>query len=253
MPTPLIMPPTTTASGEQRAGEDAGGVGPRAGGELAGSEAGEANGGERKNVGEGDQRGGAEHGARIVALRVFDFLRDGAGVVPAHVVPHGDGDGAGEVGGSDGLQKGAGAVAVPRPEAGGDEDDEGREQDAEERDRGLADGLGAAEIPERAAEDDGELPEGAAIAGGPGGREAAEVEDEDGGVDGHVEDAGGEREPGLLKAPEAAEGAAHPDVEAAFGRDGAGELADHERGGEAPDEGDDGEQEERARRSRLCR
>ena len=108
------------------------------------------------------------------------------------------------------------------------------------------------EVPERAAKDDGECPEDAAIAGGPGGREAGEVEDEDGGIDGHVEDAGGEREPGLLKAPEAAEGAAHPDVEAAFGRDGAGELADHERGGEAPDEGDDGEEEERARVAGLA-
>ena len=61
-------------------------------------EAGEGDGEQRKNVGDGDQRGGDEHGARVVALRVFDFLRDGGGVVPAHVVPEGDGDGAGEIG-----------------------------------------------------------------------------------------------------------------------------------------------------------
>ena len=37
-----------------------------------------------------------------------------------------------------------------------------------------------------------------------------------------------------------------PDVEAAFVGDGGGEFADHQRGGEAPEDGDDGEQKERA-------
>ncbi len=231
---------------EQRAGEDAGGVGPGTCRELAGGEACEGDRGERKDVGESDQGGGSQHGAGVVVLRVFDFLGDGAGVIPAHVVPHGDGDGAGEIGCGDGLEEGSGAVAVPGPEAGGDEHDKGSEKDAEERNGRLADGFGSGEIPEGAAEDDGEGPEGGAVASGPGGSEAAEVENEDGGVDGHVEYAGGEGEPRFLKAPKAAESAADPDVEAAFGGDGAGEFTDHERGGQAPDEGDDGEEEEGA-------
>ena len=144
------------------------------------------------------------------------------------------------------MEKRAGAVAMPRPKACGDQDDEGCEQHAEEGDRGLADGFGAAEIPEHAADDDGEFPEDAKAAGGPCGSEAAKVEDEDGRIDGHVEDAGGDRQPTFLKAPEAAEGAANPDVEAAFGWDGAGQFADHERSGEAPDEGNDGEKDKRA-------
>ena len=40
----------------------------------------------------------------------------------------------------------------------------------------------------------------------------------------------------FLESPERAETAAHPDVKAAFGRDGCGELADHERGGQAPEQ-----------------
>ena len=82
--------------------------------------------------------------------------------------------------------------------------------------------------------------------GGEAGASVREIEDEGGGVDGHVEDAGGEGEPGFLKSPEASHGAADPDVEAAFFGDGAGEFADHEGGGEAPEEGDEGEEEERA-------
>jgi hypothetical protein len=85
-----------------------------------------------------------------------------------------------------------------------------------------------------------------------GGRDAGEIEDEDDGVDGHVEDAGGEREPCLLKAPEGAEGAADPDVVAAFRREGGGEFADHEGGGEAPDEGDAEEQEQGAAVARVA-
>ncbi len=155
-------------------------------------------------------------------LRILDFLGNGAGVVPAHVVPHGDGDCARQVGNSDGLQEGSAAVAVPHPETRGDEHDEGCEEDAEERDRRLADGFGSGKIPERAANDDGEFPKSAAVAVRPRGQEAAEVEDEDGGVDGHVEDARSEGQPGFLKSPKATEGAADPDIETTFGRDGTG-------------------------------
>ena len=132
------------------------------------------------------------------------------------------------------------------PEAGGDQDDEGGEQNGEEADGSLADGLGSAQVPGGAGEDDGQLPERGAGPRGEAGRDAGEIEDEDDRVDGHVEDAGGEREPCLLKSPEGAEGAAHPAVVAALLRQGGGELADHERGGQAPDQRDEEQEEEGA-------
>ena len=132
------------------------------------------------------------------------------------------------------------------PQADGDEDGEGREQKGEEADGSLADGLCSAQVPCGADEDDSQLPERGAWASGERGRDAGEVEDEDYGVDGHVEDAGCEREPGLLKSPEGAEGAAHPAVVASLLGQSGGELADHERGGQAPDQRDEEQQEEGA-------
>ena len=55
-------------------------------------------------------------------------------------------------------------------------------------------------------------------------------------VERHVKDAGGEREPTFLVTPEGPEAATHPNIKAAFVGDGGGEFADHERGGQAPDE-----------------
>ena len=133
-------------SEEAGAANGAGGVGPRAGGELAGGNAGQADGGERDYICGGHQRGGDEHGAGVVALRGFDFLRDGGGVVPAHVVPERDGDGAGKGwrGDRGAQQSDTAAEAIAKrecragegvrmreeslPEAGANEDDEGCEQ-----------------------------------------------------------------------------------------------------------------------------
>jgi len=79
------------------------------------------------------------------------------------------------------------------------------------------------------------------MVGGERGRQLAEILNGQRRVDGHIEDRGGERKPGFLKAPEPAERAADPDVEAAFLGHGRGEFADHEGGGQAPDEGNDGQ------------
>ena len=73
------------------------------------------------------------------------------------------------------------------------------------------------------------------MADGERGCEVLEVEHERGGVDGHVEDGSGEREPCLLKPPEGTDRASHPGVEATFGRNCRGELAEHEGGGQAPE------------------
>ncbi len=82
---------------EIRTGDGVGGVGPGAGGEAVGGDAGEADRKQRQNISDGDEGGGGEHRKRVVALRAFDLLGDGGGVVPAHIVPERDGDGAGEV------------------------------------------------------------------------------------------------------------------------------------------------------------
>src|SRR5450631_2439309 len=74
-------------------------------------------------------------------------------------------------------------------------------------------------------------------------RDAGEISDKNDWVDGHVEDAGSEREPSLLKSPEAAQGATDPAVVAPlFGKSG-GQFTDHERGGQTPDEWNDEQQE----------
>ena len=121
------------------------------------------------------------------------------------------------------------------PEAEHDKDRERREKQSKEPDRVVAD-LGRAEqVPEAAQNHNRQRPEIGARAGGERGAELAQVEHEDGGIKRHVEDAGGEREPALLIAPEGREAAAHPHVKAALGGDGRGQLADHQRGGQTPE------------------
>src|SRR5262245_54502496 len=53
-------------------------------------------------------------------------------------------------------------------------------------------------------------------------------------VDRHVENAGYQREPGFLKAPEISQTPPHPGVVPALLRQGARKFADHERGRQAP-------------------
>ena len=139
------------------------------------------------------------------------------------------------------------------PESENDEDDEGRKEQ-----RGHPDGVSAhagraAQVPRAAKDDDSQRPEVIAWRGGERGTEFAQVEDEDGGVERHVKDAGREREPAFLVAPERAESAANPDVEAAFGRNGGGELADHQRGGQAPNEGQDEQNDDGPAKARAAK
>ena len=116
--------------GEHRAAEEAGGVCPGTGREACGGDADGPDGEQRKRVDAHDGERGDEHGARIVALRVFDLLRDGGGVVPAHVVPHGDGECAAEIVG-EGLAAGGEMQAAvgDAPERDDEHDGEGRERD----------------------------------------------------------------------------------------------------------------------------
>src|ERR1017187_4624931 len=59
---------------------------------------------------------------------------------------------------------------------------------------------------------------------------AGQVKDKQCGIDRHIENGRHQREPGFLKSPEISHGAAHPGVVAAFVRQRARKLADHEGG-----------------------
>src|ERR671925_187315 len=60
------------------------------------------------------------------------------------------------------------------------------------------------------------------------GEHTREVGHEQSWIDRHVEDRSDQREPGFLESPEVAHGASHPCVVAAFERQGARKLANHE-------------------------
>ena len=71
------------------------------------------------------------------------------------------------------------------------------------------------------------------ILGKPG-RHLFQVKHEQGRINGHIKDTGGQREPRFLKAPEVAQAAAHPCVIAALVRQRARKFADHESCRQAP-------------------
>ena len=132
------------------------------------------------------------------------------------------------------------------PDRDQEQNGEGRERDGHHADGAVSNRDGAAQVPECGDDDDGEFEQQSAVAVVELGEDAGEVERDGGGIDGHVEDTGGQRQPGDLEAPEPAEGAMSPDIEAAFVRDGRGEFADHERCRQAPEDRDEGEQKQRA-------
>ncbi len=138
------------------------------------------------------------------------------------------------------------------PEAKKNEDGKRREKQHGHPDGVSADAGRAAQIPRAANDDDSQRPEVIARGRGERGAEFAQVEHEDGRVERHVENAGREREPAFLVAPEWPEGAPHPDVKAAFIRNGGGEFADHERGGQAPDDGQNQQDDDSPAKARAA-
>src|ERR1700733_10651042 len=64
--------------------------------------------------------------------------------------------------------------------------------------------------------------------------------------------AGSRREPRLLVTQEGTEGSPPPEIDAALGGHGAGQLADHEGRGQTPHEGNDREDQQRAQGPRTA-
>ena len=173
---------------------------------------------------------------RIVALRIFHLVGHSGGVVPAHVVPHGHLNGDRDPSLRARLRplhRGMEGEAVPEAEPC--QNGKGREQQHKQHHRAVAHRRRAEQIPCRADHDHQQRPSEAPPAGGERGVELAQIAHEESRVDGHVEDAGRQRKPALLKAPERPHRAPHPDVEAAIGGNRAGQLAHHQRGRQAPD------------------
>jgi len=138
------------------------------------------------------------------------------------------------------------------PEAEKNEHGKGREKQHRHPDGICADARRAAQVPHAANNDHSQGPEIITRSCGERGVEFAQVENEDRGVERHVKDAGREREPAFLVAPEGPEAASHPDIKSAFVRDGGGELADHERGGQAPHDGQNKQDHDRPAKTRAA-
>lgn len=131
-------------------------------------------------------------------------------------------------------------AAFPNTQA--DDAEKGCQQQPQHPQRTLPNGIRAAQIPRNANHYHRQRPRHSAMAGRQGWIELTKVRDSERGINRHVEDAGGKRQPRLLKSPEATECAADPDVEAAIFRERAGQFTHHQRGRQTPDKGDDAQQ-----------
>ena len=128
---------------------------------------------------------------------------------------------------------------------------EGSQQHDPHRQGAIAHRFGAHQIPRGGGGYQRNCQRRAAAAGGHPRRQVAQIADEQRGVDGHVEDAARQRQPGFLKSPEASHAARHPDVVAAPSGQRARKLADHECRRDRPDHRRHQQNQNGARVSRL--
>jgi len=150
---------------EQWAAEGASRIGPRAGRELLDGDACVSDCGDGENIGDGDERGAAHHGQRVITARVLHFFSDGRGIVPAHVVPQGDNDGGAEAASGECCCALVPVWAVQQSK--NSQDGERRKQNDKQRDRASAYGGRSAEIPEATGSDESQFPNNTARAGCP--------------------------------------------------------------------------------------
>ena len=113
---------------------------------------------------------------------------------------------------------------------------ERRRQGEEQPQRSRRNDLHAGNVEQRAGNHDGQCDPPSAIAFLEPREHAGQVGDEQRGINRHVENGRDQREPGFLKSPEVAHGAAHPGVVAALVGQRAREFADHEGGRQAPEQ-----------------
>src|ERR1019366_766524 len=125
-----------------------------------------------------------------------------------------------------------------------DEESEGRKQKENENDRALSDKTGSQKIHDDADGDHQGSDEKGEEAFAERGHQMGEIGGKENGIDRHIENAADEGEPGFLKTPEGAEGAAYPDVKTSGLGQGRGQFADHERAGHGPEQRSDAENQD---------
>jgi len=215
--------------------EQPGDVRPGTGLPGAGRQSSNCHGRDRQNVGERHKQHRQEYGPGIGALRAIHFRGDGGGIVPAHVIPHGNQNSAEDAHGGGGGRRGRGQRTVTKQSNHTDDGKRSRERSKKPH-RGCGYHAYPGNIQQRARGHHRDAHHHAPALLPKPWNQVREIGNEQRGVDGHIENTGNEREPGFLKAPEFPQAAAHPGVIASFGGDGAGEFADHVGGGQAPQE-----------------
>src|SRR5579884_281025 len=147
---------------------------------------------------------------------------------------------------SDRLRGGSTSHPSPMKKGGSDEDREWSNHEDEHAERTFAHRTASSEIPYQA-HDDHQSTDRDTVPALVGSRQnPPKVCDEEGGIDCQIENARCQRQPSLLETPEGSHRPSHPNVVATLGRDGAGELGDHESGGETPNQRGDQDQQDRS-------
>ena len=177
-----------------------------------------------------------QHRARISPLRTLDFCGNGGGVVPSHVIPHADEQTAENVyGRSSRLGHGVGQRAELEGRHHHDHH-ERRRQGHEQPQRSERYHFHSCNVQQGTRDHYRQRNPPSAIILLEPREHPRQVGHKQRGINRHVENGRNQREPGFLKSPEVAHGAAHPGVVAAFVRQRARQLADHEGGGQAPEQ-----------------
>ena len=230
------MPPSTTPTRKQRAAKQAGDVGPRAGFPCRRLQAGHPQRRKRQHVAGRDNANRNQHRAGIGALRLLNFRGNGRSVVPSHVVPHADEQAAENVdGGSCWFRDSIHQRVHPKRRQNNDCSD-WRRQRKKQPQRSERYNFHSCNVQQGARDHDEQRHPPSAIAFLKPGKHAGQVGHEQRGINRHVENGRHQREPGFLKSPEVAHGAAHPGVVAAFVGQRAGEFADHKSRRQAPEQ-----------------
>ena len=177
-----------------------------------------------------------QHCPRISPLRTLHLGGNSRSIVPSHVVPHADEQPAQNVDirGRRFRNRVRQRVKFKRREQ--NDRRKRRRQSEKKPQRSSRNHLHARNIKQRADNHHAQRHEYAAMIFLKPGKHAREIRDEQRGINRHIENGRNQRQPCLLKSPEISHRAAHPGVVAAFKRQRARKLADHERSRQAPQE-----------------
>ena len=240
------MPPRTTPDAKQRAAEQSGDVRPRTGFPGRRLQAGHPHRGKRQNVACCDNADRDQHRPRICPLRLLYFGGDGRRVVPSHVIPHADEQAAENVDRRSGRLGDGIHERVHLERRQNNDRCERRRQGKKQPQRSERYDLHSGDVKQCASDHNEQRNPPSAIAFLKPRKHPGQVGHEQRGINRHIENGRNQREPGLLKSPEVAHGAAHPGIVAAFVGQRARQLADHEGRRQAPEQRREQQNQDRA-------